>query len=135
MGQECSPMTCEQVANFSSKSGTIPCPGVSHRTGEMLAGVEIFRHLPPEALQMLSTRCRWRRYRAHQVIVQCEEKDRDVFFLVSGRACVAYHSTSGHEISFHDLLPGDMFGEFAAIDSAPRSADVIARSEALIVRM
>lgn len=128
-------MTCEQVANFSSKSSTIPCPAVPHRTGDMLAGVEIFRHLPPEALQMVSTRCQWHRYRVRQVVVQRDDKDRDVFFLVSGQACVVYYSASGHEISFHDLVPGDMFGEFAAIDGAPRSADVIIRSEALIAKM
>jgi CRP/FNR family cyclic AMP-dependent transcriptional regulator len=129
-------MACEQIANFSSsKSAARPCSNLPHRTGETLAGVEVFRHLPPDALHVLSARCRWHRYHAHQMIVQCQDKNRDVFFLVSGRACVVYHSASGDEISFHDLRAGDMFGEFAAIDGRPRSADVIALSEALIARM
>ena len=130
-------MACEPIANFSSssKSAARPSSNLPHRGAETLADVEIFRYLPPDALRVLSARCRWHRYGAHQVVFQCEDKDRDVFFLVSGRACVIYHSASGHEVSFHDLLAGDMFGDFAAIDGVSRSADVIILSEALIARM
>src|SRR5262245_42553863 len=130
-------MACEQIANFSSsrKSAARPSSNLPHRGAETLAGVEIFRYLPPDALRVLSARCRWHRYHAHQIIVHCQDKDQDVFFLVSGRARVIYHSASGDEISFHDLLAGDMFGDFAAIDGQPRSADVIALGEALIARM
>lgn len=133
-------MACDGLRTDSqlqqhSKSAARPSSNLPHRGAETLADVEIFRYLPPDALRVLSARCRWHRYGAHQVVFQCEDKDRDVFFLVSGRACVVYHSASGDEISFHDLRAGDMFGEFAAIDGRPRSADVIALSEALIARM
>src|SRR4051812_23111352 len=130
-------MHCERIASFSSHKNSTGPPRSNQlsRTGEMLAGVEIFRQLPPDTLRELSARCQWHRYRAHQMIVQCQDKDRDVFFLATGRACVIYHSASGNEINFHDLAAGDMFGEFAAIDGKPRSADVLALSEALIGRM
>src|SRR5215475_11836801 len=57
--EECFPMACEQIANFSSsKSAARRSSNLPHRTGETLAGVEVFRHLPPDALHVLSARCR-----------------------------------------------------------------------------
>jgi CRP-like cAMP-binding protein len=39
---------------------------------------------------------------------------------------VTLYSVAGKEVSFRDLGPGEVFGEYAAIDHSPRSASVVA---------
>ena len=105
------------------------------RSYESLAGVGIFETLSDSALTDLEKRCRWRRYPAKQQVVGYLDDTRDVFFLVSGEVRVVIHSLSGKEVSFRDLGPGRIFGEFAAIDGKRRSATVIALKESLIASM
>jgi CRP/FNR family transcriptional regulator, cyclic AMP receptor protein len=100
-----------------------------------LAGIAIFRGLAPDVLATLSRRCRWRRYGAGQTIVQYQDEGRDVFFVVRGRACAVYHSAAGREVRFSDLAEGELFGDFAAIDGGPRTADVVSVTETLVASM
>jgi CRP/FNR family transcriptional regulator, cyclic AMP receptor protein len=105
------------------------------RPNATLSTIEIFRELPAAAVQELSKRCRWHRYEAHQTVIRCHDSGREVFFLVRGRACAIYQAASGREVRFSELSAGEIFGEFAAIDGEPRSADVVTLSEALIASM
>jgi len=102
---------------------------------ETLAGISIFRDLPSDVVEMLSRRCRWRRCSPGQTILQRQDEGRDVFFVVRGRVCAIYHSASGREVRFGDLPAGEIFGEFAAIDGEPRSADIVSVTDALIASM
>ena len=104
-------------------------------SGETLAGIAIFRDLAPDVLETLARRCRWRRYGPGQTILQCQDEGRDVFFVVRGRVCAVYHAASGREVRFGDLPAGEIFGEFAAIDGAPRSADIVSQTDTLIASM
>jgi CRP-like cAMP-binding protein len=108
-------------------------PGVVH--SETLAGIAIFRELAPETVLTLSRRCRWRHYGAGQTILQRQDDSRDVFFIVRGGVCAIYHSASGREVRFTDLAAGEIFGEFAAIDGEPRSADIVSVTDSLIASM
>src|SRR4051812_39195515 len=116
-------------------SGGIHAAEVQHRREDMLASINIFRDLPPEALRALSQRCRWSRYRSNQTVVQGQDESRDVFFVARGRVCAIHYSPCGHEVRFSELPQGEMFGEFAAIDGEPRSTDVVTISQALLVSM
>ncbi|MFO1108599.1 MAG: Crp/Fnr family transcriptional regulator [Bradyrhizobium sp.] len=111
----------------------VPRPGAIQ--SETLAEIAIFRGLAPEVVTMLSRRCRWRHYRAGQTVLQREDDSKDVFFIVRGRVCATYHSAAGREVRFTDLAAGEIFGEFAAIDGEPRSADVVSMTDSLIASM
>jgi CRP/FNR family cyclic AMP-dependent transcriptional regulator len=102
---------------------------------ETLAGIAIFRELAPDALASLSRRCRWRRYGLGQTILQRRDEGREVFFIVRGRVSAVYLSVSGREIRLCELPAGELFGEFAAIDGEPRSADVVSLADTLIASM
>jgi CRP/FNR family transcriptional regulator, cyclic AMP receptor protein len=102
---------------------------------QTLAGIAIFRDLAADEVAALSRRCRWRRYTSGQTILQRRDETRDVFFLVQGRVSAVHHSACGREVRFCDLAAGDIFGEFAAIDGAPRSADIVAVTESMIASM
>jgi CRP-like cAMP-binding protein len=113
----------------------------SHREAVMdhiegaLAAFEVFRTLPPEAIETLSKRCHWQRYLSNQLIVGQHDETRDVFFIVRGKVRVTLYAASGKEVSFRNLGSGQMFGELSAIDGQPRSASVIALQEAMMARM
>src|SRR5262245_10746060 len=103
--------------------------GPATSAGETLAGVGIFRGLAPDVVEALSRRCRWRRYGADQTILQCQDEGRDIFFVVRGRVCAVYHSAAGREVRLCDMPAGEIFGEFAAIDGEPRSADIVSLTD------
>jgi CRP/FNR family transcriptional regulator, cyclic AMP receptor protein len=113
----------------------MPCETGKKPTPETLAGIEIFRGIAPDVVASLSRRCRWRRYTAGQTILQYQDEGRDVFFILHGRACAIYYSSSGREVRLSDIPAGELFGEFAALDNQPRAADVIATTDSLIAIM
>ena len=100
-----------------------------------LGAIGFLRVLPPDAIEALSKRCQWQRYRPHQLIVGQDDETKDVFFIVRGKVRVTVYAASGKEVSFRDLGAGQMFGELSAIDGQPRSATVIALQESLTARM
>ncbi|MGB6194855.1 MAG: cyclic nucleotide-binding domain-containing protein [Methyloceanibacter sp.] len=91
--------------------------------------------LSPAGLKDIEQRCSWRRYEPGEPIVEYLDRSDDVFFLVDGEARVIIYSLTGKVVSFHDLSPGDMFGEYPAIDGRPRSASVEARTSCLVALM
>jgi CRP-like cAMP-binding protein len=100
-----------------------------------LEGVALLKGLPSESLQHIQQSCSWRRYEPGEPIVEYLDRSDDVFFLISAEARVIVYSLAGKVVSFHDLGPGDMFGEYPAIDERPRSASVEARSSCLVASM
>ena len=100
-----------------------------------LAGIAIFAGLPPQALERVHQLCSWRRYEPGEPIVDYLDASDEVFFVSTGEVCVTIYSVAGKAVSFRNLGPGDIFGEYAAIDGEPRSASVEARTSCLIASM
>jgi CRP-like cAMP-binding protein len=50
----------------------------------------------------------------------------DIYLVIEGRIRLSVLSSDGRELSFAHAVPGDIFGEIAALDGAPRSADATA---------
>jgi CRP-like cAMP-binding protein len=69
------------------------------------------------------------------LIVDHLDTSNDVYFLLTGNARVTICSVEGKVVSFRELNPGGMFGEYAAIDRRPRSASVEARTSCLVASM
>jgi CRP/FNR family transcriptional regulator, cyclic AMP receptor protein len=89
-----------------------------------LRDVAIFKGLPAEDRQRFERLCAFRTYQRGKTIVHVHDKTREVFFLIGGRARVIMYSRGGKPVSFREIGPGEMFGEFAAIDEGPRSTGV-----------
>ncbi len=102
---------------------------------DTLGGIELFESLPRRGLEALGKRCQWRRYSAGQEIVGHQDDTKDVYFIVRGEVRVTVFSLTGKEVSFRDMRAGQSFGELAAIDGKPRSANVVALAESLIASM
>jgi len=103
--------------------------GLGLRKIALLAGLE------HHELDELAARCAWRTYRAGQAVISRESRDRDVYLVVAGTVRATTYAMSGRQTTFRDVGAGDSFGELAAIDGNPRSADVVAINEALLASM
>jgi CRP/FNR family transcriptional regulator, cyclic AMP receptor protein len=85
----------------------------------VLAYVPLFRGLSKRQLKHLASLCELADYMADAAIVK-EGTDGDAFYVVlRGQAVVTAGGTF-----LARLVPGDHFGEIAALDGGPRSASV-----------
>ena len=56
-------------------------------------------------------------------------------FMSSGEVRVTIYSLAGKAVSFRELGPGEVFGEYPAIDRGPRSASVEARMNSIVATL
>ena len=100
-----------------------------------LKSVKLLDGVPLPALEKLARQCRWRRFTAGQRVISRDAPDNDVYLIVSGQVRVTSFSAGGREVTFGDMRGGEWFGDFAAIDGLPRSADVVAIEDTLVASM
>lgn len=100
-----------------------------------LRSISLLEGLAPEKLDVLARQCVWRNYEAGKRIISRNAADRDVYLLVSGKVRITTYSQGGRQVTFRDIAGGEVFGEVAALDDKPRSADVIALDPTLIASM
>lgn len=100
-----------------------------------LDGIPFLSCLSAAELDNIAKRCRWRRFRAHEQILDKDSTDSDVYFVVSGSVEIVNYSMTGREVAFAVLPRGALFGELSAIDGEPRSASVVALKESLLASM
>ncbi len=91
--------------------------------------------VPRRTIEVLTERWSVTEYTKGQMIMGSEDTTSDICFLLTGSARVAVFTESGRQVSFLHLLKGDCFGEFSAIDGAPRSASIEAQSTCIAARM
>ena len=96
---------------------------------ESLAVIRLFDSLSAGALEDLSKRCRWHKYQPNEQVIDRNSDSRDLYLIVEGRARVVNYSVTGREVTFDEREKGEYFGELAALDGEPRSANVIALNE------
>ncbi|HYN39337.1 MAG TPA: Crp/Fnr family transcriptional regulator [Rhodospirillales bacterium] len=113
-----------------------PVPVKAAAAGEpLLAGSRLLRTLDSDALRAIERAGSCRRYRALEHIIDRDGRTTDVFFIIRGQARILNYSVTGREIAFDDLKAGDYFGELAALDNGPRSANVMALVESLLLAL
>ncbi len=83
-------------------------------------------------LRELESVCAQRTYAAGAEIVGYLDDSDEVYFVLSGRAKINIYSSAGKVVGFRALEPGDIFGEFAAIDRGPRSASIEAERDCVV---
>ncbi len=82
-----------------------------------------------ESWDVLSRSWTTKRYKSKQFLISADDENADVFFILRGEARVTIYTSTGREVTLVSILPGDSFGEFAAIDNEPRSSSVVASCE------
>ena len=97
-----------------------------------LKSIPLLADLPDKALDELSKRCSWRNFRPTEQVIDRQSDSCDLYFIVEGRARVVNYSLSGREVTFDDREGGEYFGELAALDGEPRSANVVALEDTVV---
>lgn len=96
-----------------------------------LDGIDLLAPLSPAERASVAHRCKWRRFAAHELIMDRLDETRDVCLIIEGNVRVVNHSLGGREISFDDISAGGFLGELSALDGDPRSATVEALENTL----
>lgn len=95
---------------------------------DSLEKIDLLSDLSPAARVEVERACQWRRFAAHEQILDRNSDSRDVYFVVDGTVEVVNFSGNGREISYALVSAGSYFGEIAAIDGERRSASVVAQT-------
>ena len=100
------------------------------------ANLKAFRQMLPELLgEKLAEHCRFMPLKSGQILMGHQDMSTDVFLVLEGTLRVELHSMNGREIILANIGPGDIVGEFAALDGQPRSASVAATSACTLARI
>lgn len=102
---------------------------------QALASCRLLRHMPPTEVEALASRIEILTVRRGARLVQRHDPGGAIYVVVQGLLLVNQYARSGREVGYRRLQPGSYFGEIAAIDRLPRSANVTALTEAVVGRL
>jgi CRP/FNR family transcriptional regulator, cyclic AMP receptor protein len=100
-----------------------------------LDNISIFQGLDDAERAVIAQRCNWRRVDPREQVIGEMETSTDVFFVIQGHLRAINFSQLGKQVSFVDVGPGEIVGDFAAIDGEARSTNVLALDDAFIGSM
>jgi CRP-like cAMP-binding protein len=99
-----------------------------------LSETVLFREFTPQELDEFLELLDPVRAQAGDVIVRQDDPGDCMYIVVSGQCRVVHHK-QGHDVDLAVLNKGDFFGELALVDEGPRSADVIALTDVVLLKI
>ncbi|RQO45593.1 cyclic nucleotide-binding protein [Variovorax sp. KBW07] len=117
-----------------------PTPGMAKpeptpRSSLALRQIALLEGLSDARLGLLAQQCLWHSVEAGKPLLLRAEQQGEVFLLVSGRVRVTTYSANGRQVTFRDSEAGEHFGDIAAIDGGPRSADVVTLEPSVVASL
>lgn len=97
--------------------------------------IPLFAGLSEAEARRLSAHCVWRSIAENELIIDYDDDTAQVLFVVDGRVRILLRTVAGREVILDDMRDGRYFGEMAAIDGQPRSANVTALEKSRICAM
>jgi CRP/FNR family transcriptional regulator, cyclic AMP receptor protein len=88
--------------------------------------------LPTELAERLWAGANLINAKGGRTLLSLGARSNNVYIVLEGRVQVMLVSLGGREVILRDLGEGEMFGELAAIDDAPRSASIVALSDCVL---
>lgn len=110
-------------------------PEPTSRSSLALRQIALFEGLSDQRLALLAQQCLWHSVEAGKPLLLRAEQQGEVFLLVSGRVRVTTYSANGRQVTFRDSEAGEHFGDIAAIDGGPRSADVVTLAPSVVASL
>lgn len=102
---------------------------------QSLTNIHIFDELDAASIERISRDCHWRKVAANSTLLSRGELTDEVMFVASGLLKATIYTSGGKEVTLRELHPGDVFGDYSAIDAQPRSAHVVAIQESVIATL
>ena len=108
---------------------------MSDRVRELLTSVELFGEMNEEEIDDLTALAQIKKLEKDNTVFHAGDPADAVFVVASGRVKVVITSSDGKEFILTVLGAGQVFGEMALLESAPRSASVVTLSavEVLVI--
>ena len=100
-----------------------------------LARMKPFKDVAADVTAKAETACRLLKLQRDRMLFAGGDRSDQVYFIIQGQIRCLYHSAAGRLVTLADLGPGEMVGELAAIDGQPRTVDVIALVDTILVVM
>jgi len=110
-------------------------PEPTPRSSLALRQIALLEGLSDQRLDLLAQQCLWHSVEAGKPLLLRAEQQGEVFLLVSGRVRVTTYSANGRQVTFRDCEAGEHFGDIAAIDGGPRSADVVTLEPSVVASL
>jgi CRP-like cAMP-binding protein len=92
----------------------------------LLSKTPLFSALDEADRQTVAERMLRTEFRPNGTVFARGDAGRDVFLVLVGCVRLSVFSADGRLLSFKHATPGDIFGEIAALDGGPRTADAVA---------
>ncbi|MGE0545130.1 MAG: Crp/Fnr family transcriptional regulator [Dehalococcoidia bacterium] len=102
----------------------------AEQAARALQQVQIFADVEATEIVWIARRAHRRRVPRGSTVLQQEDRGTTAFVIISGSADVLLESEDGRQFIVARLGPGDHFGEMSLLDGEPRSATVVATSDA-----
>lgn len=102
---------------------------------EHLSITPLFAALPPHERVALAGRMRPRRFARDEVIFHRDDPAAHLFVIVAGTVKISLPDENGREVVVGIQRGGDIFGDLALFDDAPRSATVTAITETEVLTL
>ncbi|MCT2398193.1 Crp/Fnr family transcriptional regulator [Novosphingobium mangrovi (ex Huang et al. 2023)] len=96
---------------------------------------DLDRYLPEPLTHAVLPLARLARFKTGQMVMGHQDDTSDVFVILDGTLRIELLSRNGREITLNDAGPGELVGEYAALDEQPRSATVTATTDATLARI
>jgi len=91
-----------------------------------LVAIPLFGGLSKDRASELADASRLQRFEPEQQVIAEGEAGHTMFVILRGRVAVSRVNEQGNRIVFHELGPGEFFGEMSLLASTKRTADVFA---------
>ncbi|MFM2303383.1 MAG: hypothetical protein RLZZ135_792 [Cyanobacteriota bacterium] len=102
---------------------------------EAMASVPFLSELPESAVAPTILHAAIRHHPANQMILLENDWGGSVYFVLNGWLKIRTYNADGREITLNIVGRGEIVGEMAALEQAPRSTDVLSLTPATIVNI
>jgi len=102
---------------------------------EAISSIPFLSELPAAALAPVLAHAAIRNHPANQMILLENDWGSSVYFVLSGWLKIRTYNADGREITLNIVGRGEIVGEMAALEQAPRSTDVLSLTPATIVNI
>ena len=102
-----------------------------------LRGVDLLSGLGEAQIGRFADQCSFQRLDTGETVI-ADDGDvgsTDAFLVLEGTLVARSRSRDGREIAFLTVESGGLFGEFSAIDGAPRAAEIVAAAPSWVARL
>jgi CRP-like cAMP-binding protein len=100
-----------------------------HSLVPLLVRTDLFGGLSPEEVEACAAAFRELRFKKGEMVFARGDPAARIYLVIEGRVRLAVATEEGRELSFRHAVAGELFGEIAALDGSPRTADATALTD------